>query len=378
MAALLLGTLLWSGIVLAFIWIVDPYGVSPVRVVKRINHFKPKRVDIDRLIKPYEVWRDQPRTIFMGTSRIHQSMNPAVLGGTSYAPAYNAAIPASMLGMNVAHLEQYLKTDKRLKHVFLELFLYSFIYPQSVEASIGFSKFLADVVSCQFSSTALMAALQTVHFNITRKPAVGYVHFDGHWVYPQGHNPKHAFSEKSYADSIMAAHRNIPDMGIQPTALAALDRLIDLAKKNGVTLQLIMTPNYPWDDYRLLSLGYWHLVEDWYRKLARYENVISFAQYNTLTEEPVGDAMQYWNDPLHFSLGMGRLMLLSMLGTPDPSVPQNFMRRLTPENVDMLLNERRKGLEIWGARNPAFVEYFEQAKFSTGNAPSQRSRGSPR
>src|SRR5258708_31774842 len=90
--ALVLSLAAWLSLYLLFTWTVDPYGVSPIRVgVHGINDIKPKRLDIDRLIKPYEVWRYQPRTIFLGTSRAHQSLDPSVLDGTRFAPAYNAS-----------------------------------------------------------------------------------------------------------------------------------------------------------------------------------------------------------------------------------------------------------------------------------------------
>ena len=65
----------WATLTAAFVWAIDPYGVSPVRITwEGVNALKPKRLDIDRLIKPYEVWRYQPRTVFLGTSRIHQAI----------------------------------------------------------------------------------------------------------------------------------------------------------------------------------------------------------------------------------------------------------------------------------------------------------------
>src|SRR5581483_7950285 len=98
----------WSCVFLTFVWIVDPYGVSPVHLtVAGFNQLKPKRVDIDRLIKPYEVWRYQPRTVFFGTSRINESFDPAALEGSAFAPAYNAAIPASEINQAYENLDQY-------------------------------------------------------------------------------------------------------------------------------------------------------------------------------------------------------------------------------------------------------------------------------
>jgi hypothetical protein len=72
-----------------------------------VDAVKPKRLAIDRLIKPYEVRRDQPRSVFLGTSRFHQAIDPADLDGTRFSPAYNASIPGGSLGEMAALLEQF-------------------------------------------------------------------------------------------------------------------------------------------------------------------------------------------------------------------------------------------------------------------------------
>jgi hypothetical protein len=107
---LLLAALGWALAVLGFIWLIDPYGISPVRVTAPgTNAVKFARLDIDRQLKPLEVWLEQPRTVFLGTSRIHQGFDPAVLDGTEYAPAYNAAVPANQLNENLRELELYFR-----------------------------------------------------------------------------------------------------------------------------------------------------------------------------------------------------------------------------------------------------------------------------
>src|SRR6266487_3955526 len=75
--ALALSLAAWLSLYLIFTWTIDPYGVSPIRLeFPRINALKPKRTDIDRILKPYEVWRYQPRTIFLGTSPGEISFGP--------------------------------------------------------------------------------------------------------------------------------------------------------------------------------------------------------------------------------------------------------------------------------------------------------------
>ena len=46
-------------------------------------------------MKRYDVWRNQPTTIFMGSSRIKQTIDPGLLAGTAFAPAYNGALNGS-------------------------------------------------------------------------------------------------------------------------------------------------------------------------------------------------------------------------------------------------------------------------------------------
>ncbi|MGZ8388273.1 MAG: hypothetical protein ACXW3R_08685, partial [Rhodoplanes sp.] len=152
LSAIALSVLGWASLAIAFIWIIDPYGTSPIKVsLPRVNALKPSRHNIDRIIKPQEVLARQPRTVFLGTSRIHQSM----LDGTRYAPAYNASVPAASIAENIAFLEQYIQLDRNLKHVFFELFLYAFIGPTNAIPEKGPFDLLEDIPKLHFSTSAI-------------------------------------------------------------------------------------------------------------------------------------------------------------------------------------------------------------------------------
>ena len=54
--------------------------------------------------------RNQPTTIFMGSSRIKQSIDPKVVAGTEFAPAYNGGINGSAnFDETQAYLQNYLQ-----------------------------------------------------------------------------------------------------------------------------------------------------------------------------------------------------------------------------------------------------------------------------
>ena len=390
-----LSALFWASIFLGLIFVIDPYGVSPLQLSwKQINQFKVNRIDIDRIIKPYEVWWYQPRTVFLGTSRIHQSIDPTDLEGTRFAPAYNAAIPASSLMLNAANLKNYLDFDSNLRFVFVELFPYQFTQFTTPEPAWqqlpGYAQIATNAAKLFFSGSALSDSLQTIAFNQKSHDAAGfpaYIHPKGFWVRPEYRGVDVVGWSSNYIQAIMNGHTKEPSvMAIQSTSFPQLDRMIEMCKKRGVEIYFFITPNWPGDDYRLLSLGYWPLLEAWYRQLADYPNVISFARYNDAVEEPITVNLYYWYDTIHFNRHMGRLMLKTFLGEYEPihgesdpfhinqgpGARNDVMLRINNENVDFALEDRRKGLDRWISRNRGFVEAFDRAKFATGNDPSQR------
>jgi len=367
LAVLALAGALWAGLAAGFIWIIDPYGVAPLRVeIDGLNRLKPKRLDIDRLIKPYEVWRYQPRSIFLGTSRIHQAIDPADLDGTPYAPAYNASIPANTLSENAATIEQYFRLDHRLKYVFAELFLYNFVFLSPPQPARAPWMAFANVVPLEFSSAALFDALNTAQFNRSGRTLGAYVASGGYWVRPPNFDTAATFDPRPFIRNVVDAYRQFPTLRLQPEAFAALDDILAACARHDARLIMLVTPSYPWDDYRLLSLGYWPLLEEWLHRVAEYPAVLSFAQFNSLTEEPPGRGMHYWNDPIHFGRPFGQLMLRATAGARDPEMPDNFMLPLNRQSVETLIRRRREGVERWAAAHQDFVRLFEMAKRDGG------------
>lgn len=362
---------IWATLMIAFIWLIDPYGVSPFKLtLSGINHYKPQRLDIDRLIKPLEVWRYQPKTIFIGTSRIHQSLDPSVLDGTEYAPAYNAAIPASTLMENADHIEHFLKLDHNIKHLFVELFLYNFTNPSLTPYPKTWSQFLSNTLSLEFSTDAFRDAVKTLYINKLikrgKEPLPAHISEGGYRVYGSDFNPADTFSEILFARTVTDWNKS-SKMALSDYAFQPLDRIVKIAHEHGIQLHLIITPNYPWDDYRLMTLGYWPLLEKWLRKIATYPGVVSFSQYNRLLEEPPTHEpkMRWWNDPIHFSLNLGRVMLKAYSGKADKDTPKNLMRDLNSKTVESLIAQRRAGVLHWAAAHPDFVANFEDAKAAT-------------
>ena len=363
LSALLAGLLLWVMSFLAFTWFIDPFGVSPVRVTSaRLNKIKLKRVDIDRQLKPFEVWRLQPRTVFLGTSRIHQGFDPAVLNPTTYVPAYNASIPASSLGLNISHLNQYVVLDKRLKHVFAELFLYNFLGQGQERTPKKLSTFVSDSAGLFLSNDVLWASVLTLAYNLFVRKPVYEIARGGFYYYPPGHDASGPFG--GFHVGIWQLHETrATGMKLHEPAFDAFHELIETARRHDVNLSFVLTPNHAYDDYYIDSIGAWDKVEEWLSRLSSAPvTIYSFSQPNDWTYEPVGKDMRFWNDPYHFSVQMGNAMQRAMAGLNVAAAPENFMIRMTPDKVPGHIEQRRSAIRRWAQRNPKFVQAFESEK----------------
>jgi hypothetical protein len=352
---------LWISLFAAATLVIDPYGISPIHVtIPHVNRYKPKRLDIDRLIKPYEVWRYQPRTVFLGTSRIHQSIDPAGLDGSRYAPAYNASVPAVSLGMNISYLNQYLRLDHNLRYVFVELFLYNFLGQDQTHPPISLIDMIENSAVLFFSYDTAWDTLYTLWYNVQMDEPCYEIKPGGYFYYPPG-EPKDTFNgfPAGMLDIDRKEHGNPT---LSEPSFATVDELIETAKRDHVQLTFLMTPEHPYFWYYIDSIDRWDLITDWLKHLTAMTSILSFAQPNAWTYESVRRHMTYWNDPFHFSLAMGRGIESEIAGTPEPGLPQGFMVRLTPAGVDSYVAGQREAVRNWARQHPHFVAAFEAEK----------------
>jgi hypothetical protein len=358
-----LSVALLFGLFLVFTWIVDPYGVSPVRLsLPGINALKPKRVDIDRLIKPYEVWRYQPRTVFLGTSRLHQSIDPSVLDGTRFAPAYNASIPNGSMELNVADLQQYVQLDPKLRTVIVELFFHNFVGgPGERVAEIPPQGFISNAVTLFASADTLLASIATLAHNALNGRPTREIKPGGYFYYPPGQVTQGHFD--GFAPYIWNSQIKEPErLALHLAAFDAVRALVEIARVHDLELIFLSAPNHAYTDHYIDVIGAWGVLEEWLVKLSAQATVYSFSQPNDWVYELVGASMAYWNDPFHFSLMMGHGMQASLAGLSVDGLPENFMERLTPERVASHIESRLQAVRRWAQANPAFVKQFEEER----------------
>ena len=341
-----------SIVIVGAVIVVDPYNVSILRVnLFGFNRFKPKSVEVDRQVKPLEVLIHQPRTIFMGTSRIHQSIVPSELDGTYLAPAYNASVPANMLEQSVYQLQQYIEFDKNLKYIFIEVRGIDFILKQIPTIPTSKSAFIQNTLPLFFSNTAVKDTIATLNYNAHGNTSAFEVKPDGFFSYPDGwHTGWVGFNGFPEGIQDMLDPKRGP-MILRTAKVKNVLELVSLANNHGIKIVFLLTPEHAYYEYVFDLIDLWPIMEKGLKDISKDAIVYSFAQPNDWT----GDE-SYWYDCGHFSKQVGQTIMKSLLEESSQGSPNKYMIRLTPENVSRLISERRNAAQEWKKANPEFVK----------------------
>jgi len=343
--------------------LIDPMGVSPIGVsIAGFNDRKPLRYQHDRIVKRFEVRRGQPTTIFMGSSRIKQAIDPASIAGTAFSPAYNAGMDGSWnLGEAGTYLRYYLDHNPRLQHVFLEVF------PSSLVASsrmtpldrLDLADDVADYASIVFTWNGLETAVRTVllnrwhpHTSAADIPKAGYV--------PIPLAPHH-FSVRNIFNQVL--HQNVLRRGgsLSPTVMVTAREMVEECRARGVDCRFFLSPLHADALFAAYHLGLWPELEALKRGFASLGPTHDFTRYCELIEERRGPVV-HWPEAFHFSPALGTIVAQVMTGSRPPGVPATFGALLDAGNVEESLLAWRDERDHWIAKHPEAVERMRKAE----------------
>jgi hypothetical protein len=378
-AVMALGWLLAAAGVMGFTLLVDAIGISPVRIaIAGFNTSKPLRQDYDWIVKRYDVWRQQPATIFMGSSRVKQSIDPKLVAKREFSPAYNAGLNGSAnFAETRTYLQDFLHSDKSLRHVFIEAFVPAllaygetdsearpFVVPtentkRPIVVQLGFASDIADLTSVFFSVGGVSSAIRTVAANWQqRKSPVTSLSDDG--FAPIALAPHH-FSVRNVFNFVL--HTGLMRRGAQLSLpmLAAAKEMIANCVSHQVECRFFVSPLHADVLYAMYYLGLWPELEKLKRGLAQLAPTYDFTRYSQLIEERIGPVV-YWPEAFHFSPALGELVAKAMTGLRTADMPQNFGVVLDANNIESNLNAWREERDGWIAQHPDAVERMRKAE----------------
>ncbi len=354
----------YEALVIGVNLVIDPLGISPIQVRTRLNALKPLRNGNDALVKRYEVDRRQPRTVFVGSSRTKQSIDPSLLNGTIYGPAYNAGVDGGSDPADIESLlDHYFQTNRNLRYAFIEIFATAVVSLPGVRPleEDGFLKRLDDWSRLFNSYGGLSYSLKTAAYNLA-PPVPGdakEVREDGFSPIPNGTTHFSVYNIPNfitYTDTIPSGKK------ISPEVVPALTRLIDKCKSDGVECSFIITPLHADVLYGAYLKGEWEELEALKRTLASLAPTWDFTRYNSLIDERDGEVV-YWPEAFHYSPALGALMLRRISGPEAAALdlPVNFGVLIDPHRVDYQLAAWRAERDTWIARHAGVVARYRAA-----------------
>jgi hypothetical protein len=362
--------------------LVDPLGISPIRIaIAGFNEWKPLRQDYDRIVKPYDVRRSHPRTIFIGSSRIKQTIDPKLFAGTRFAPAYNAGINGSADYEELnSYLQYYIRADKELRHVFIEAFASAMFSaepssrmgtPLKPMMRLGLKEYVADFGSVFFSVNGLNSAMRSAWLNRRRAR--------DHWVLPDVGSWEDGFAPVALQTDHFSV-RNVFNFVVHkavfhstgrldPRVAVAAEAMIADCQRHGVECRFFLSPLHADVLYALYHLNLWPEVEKLKRTLAALAPTYDFTRYNHLINERTGPVV-YWPEAFHFAPALGKLMAEAMTGVRTANLPENFGVTLDASNIEASLAAWREERDSWIAQHPDSVQRMRKAQENFQNGVS--------
>lgn len=324
----LLGTLALVGL---FNRVVDPFWYYRDVSIDGFNAVKTKFRRFERHVKPAIVAREKPEAIVLGSSFAEIGFDPrnAFFTDRGRLPGYNFGIAGAPWAMTRCYLEFALRNAEP-KRIVVGI-------PLGDLPAVDCGENLKTmgnpgIGSLLFSAKALRASIQTVLEQRTERPSHTR---EGLYNYARATGTaQRGFSEMLAArlrqQSCELRKLGSATTGMDPVAAAtrALDlvglrQLVRTAVERGIELRLVIYPQHVYNlelDALCGAPDRWDALEQMAKAVAEAGNGSGLVQlweffgYNEITGEPVSPDMKSWQDPQHFNVEVGDMMLGEMFG----------------------------------------------------------------
>ena len=367
------------GLVVAFNVVVDPYGVLPAMSVAGLNAHKPREVRFARLRKPFDVWRGHFDALVLGTSQVEQSFDPEYLAPHGVR-LYNLGLSELRLYEMAMLLDHAARTgDVKLAMISVDFVRYDTPPwgPSFLPRDWNRARLVAQYGKSLTAFRTLLDSEHTIEANRSGQPV--FEHLPGGRL-----NVEEMFDRAAVAgipgafDAIDAVylndtyrpyvkeHERLTERGFDHTDLR---RLIRVARDRDVRLYLFIPPSHARQMEIIAFLGLLPLMEQWKTELVctimevagpgTHVELWDFSGYNAVTTEAVPTAgaprpMQWYYDPVHFSIRTASAMMNAMLRLQDAqySSLDAFGTMLTPTNVQRHFSAIRQSRDRYLTEHP--------------------------
>lgn len=377
----LISASLTLGMVGVFNYLVDPYGLYRTVDIAGFNQQKEGVRSKIRYVKALELPLRKPKTIIIGTSRVHDGVNPLhpLLNDPAYAPVYNLGIDMGRIHESKQYLKHAL-IHSEIKRVILGLDFFMFNASQKVNYNfdselVGRKVNTGDYLSTSlFSRDALVDSIRTIknsHSQPEREEFLSSGFRPGNFVFyrVKSYPALHYYTNYTFMSSIPNQTKYYADMTVDQEVFDDFEEILKICKQRNIDIKLYISPAHAHlDGEGIAAAGKWEMMEDWKRKVVALSDeyatpIWDFSGYNSITTELVKTPMKYYWDSSHFTEVVSDLILKRMLGAKEDTqeVPADFGIRLTGKNIEFNLTAIRQSRQSYIDRHSSEIQSLNEA-----------------
>ena len=327
------------GLIAAVNGVMDPFDVLGAPHIAGFNDRKSP--GNDRFFRPLQVSARQPKTVFLGNSRIANALDPSSF---PQLDAYNLAVPAATMIEEVA-FARHAMADSKISRMVLGLDLLSFDDAMPPAASsrldeLGPHLLWRSMPQLLLSEQALVRSRGTLLNSRHRHPAE-----------PPSGDPAQAVLKE------VRGYRGLFQSfsGATDRSFATLDGLLAEARAAGITVTAVIPPAHAGLTEALAAAGGLPAYRDWLRRLATLcdahgVRLWDFSGYTRIGTVALSDSFSTFSDGSHVLPWVGTAMLKTVL---ENTADADFATALTAAGLDAHLARQQSARETWRHNNPA-------------------------
>ncbi|MBO6783692.1 MAG: hypothetical protein JJ899_10545, partial [Alphaproteobacteria bacterium] len=310
---------LFASAALAIGLLLDPYGTSPIGLdIEGVNTPRVERHQLDRLIKPFDVVNQKPKTLLIGTSRVKEGFDPDDWKETRFWPVYNLGIDFSSPTESLAVLRSLLPIVPEIETAIIEVNFIHFFRPGPVRVAETPLQLARRLPEAFFSNSMLAASVVTAVKNRGFENATFWLHEDGQ---AEVHKNAMLGDIENFLSHVVSAQSRNPLPEDLKAQADLFDEIDATCTEHNVECLYAFFPYQPLDLAHLSLAGQWESLARAKRFFAERRGAYDFTLLNRLTNEPYANRMRYWFDVNHFTPEVGRHIAAAMNGTPLTDTP---------------------------------------------------------
>jgi hypothetical protein len=353
-------------------YIVDPYGLYRRIDSEGFNQQKEGVRSKIRLVKALELPLRKPKTLLLGSSRVHDGLNPddIALNDSQFSPVYNLGIDMLRISEAAEYL-QFAVNNSDIKRVIFGLDFFMFNSMKQSEA--GFDPKLISsrpnaldyLKTTLISASALRDSVQTIKQSMNQSSrreflSNGYRPAKMVFYGLSDYSALHYFTNFTFL-SPKSNTKYYGEFSLQKKAILDFERILRICRDNKIDLKMYISPAHAdLEGEGILAAGKWNLFENWKRTIVGLSDtygypIWDFSGYNSVTTETVKTPMlNYW-DSSHFDEKIGHLILERIL-KGGGRIPADFGVLLQKENIEEELLKIREQRSLYVSKGRQRIE----------------------